>query len=140
MKLRTLLMFGLASLVAANLSASSTTEEMGEIYTNRCANCHGVNAKGVPKLKEMPGVTTEKADAQGMASEEKPNIYDPPLNYLSKEQLVNKLIDLRSKGFESSSYHSVMRKNLKTIEAREGDIADEQMAEYIYNTFGEGAE
>jgi hypothetical protein len=133
-------MLGLASLVVSNLSAAPTVSEMGEIYKNRCANCHGVAAKGVPKLKEMPGVTADKADAQGMASEQKPNIYGPPLNYQSKEELVNKLVDLRSKGFESSSYHSVMRKNLKTIEAREGDIADEKMAEYIYNTFGEGAE
>jgi cytochrome c553 len=140
MKTRSLLMIGLASLVVSSLSAASTTEEMGEIYKNRCANCHGVAAKGIPKLKEMPGVSVEKADAHGMASEKRPEIYGPPLNYLSREELVNKLIDLRSKGFESQSYHSVMRKNLKTIETREGDIADEKMAEYIYNTFGEGAE
>ncbi len=75
-----------------------------------------------------------------MASQEKTNIYGPALNKLSKEEIVAKLMDLRNKGFDTKSYHSVMKNNLKTIEAREGKISDEKMAEYIYSTFGAGAE
>lgn len=132
------LMIGLTTLAVSNLPAAVTAEEMGEIFTNRCANCHGAAAEGVPLIKEPHGVKPAEADASGMASEEKTDIYGPPLNGLSKEEIVAKLIDLRSKGFESESYHSVMRQNLKHIEAREGDISDEMMAEYIYDTFGEG--
>jgi len=140
MRTNGLLMIGLASLMMSSFCAAQTTEEMGSIYTERCANCHGVTANGVPKLEEKPGVKVDEADAQGIASQEKANIYGPPLNKLSKEDIAAKLLDLRSKDFESQSYHSVMKGNLKTIEAREGKISDEKMAEYIYNTFGEGAE
>ena len=139
MKACRLFVAGVAALALSNFCFAQSPEAMGEIYKNRCANCHGEAAKGVPKLKEMPGVSSEQADAQGMASEEQANIYGPPLDYLSEQELLHKLIDLRSKGFESQSYHSVMRKNLKNIEAREGDISDEAMAKYIYNTFGEGS-
>jgi len=55
---------------------------------------------------------------------------------MSKEDLFDKLKDLRSKDFDSKSYHSVMQKNLKKIEEREGKISDEKMADYIYTTFG----
>jgi len=140
MKTNGLLMIGLVSLLVSSFCAAQTAEEMGSIYSERCANCHGVTANGVPKLKEKPGVKVEEADAQGVASQEKTNIYGPALNTLSKEDIAAKLMDLRSKDFESQSYHSVMKGNLKTIETREGKISDEAMAEYIYNTFGEGAE
>ncbi len=140
MKTRGLLLFGLASLVMSSFCAASTTEEMAEIYKARCANCHGVNADGVPKIKEKAGVKAEDAASHGMASQEKGNIYGPPLAVLSQEELVQKLMDLKNKDFDSKSYHSVMQKNLEKIESREGEISDEKMAEYIYNTFGAGAE
>lgn len=139
MRTKTLLISALSVLAASSLYAQAPVQ-MSEIYANRCANCHGMKADGVPKMKEMPGVAAEEADAHGMASQEQPNIYGPPLNHMSEEALQHKLMDFRSKGFESDSYHSVMRGNLKTIEKREGDVDDAAMAAYIYNTFGEGAE
>lgn len=139
MKTRGLLIIGLTSLLMSNFCAAKTTEKIGDIYTARCANCHGVKADGVPKLKEQAGTSVEEAVAHGMASQEKGNIYGPPLNAMSKEDIMDKLKDLRSKDFESKSYHSVMQKNLKHIEEREGKIGDEKMAEYIYTTFGAGS-
>jgi mono/diheme cytochrome c family protein len=136
MKKSSFLMIGLASLMLPNISMAQTAAKVSEVYADRCANCHGVKAEGVPKLKEKPGVSVSVADGQGMASEEKANIFGPPLNGLSKEVLAAKLLDLRNKGYDSHSYHSVMVQNLKTIEKREGKISDESMAEYISNTFG----
>lgn len=136
MKTRGLLVIGIASLLMSNFCAAKTTDKMGDVYKARCANCHGVKANGVPKLKEQAGTSAEEAASQGMASQEKGNIYGPPLSSMSKEDLLNKLKDLRSKDFDSKSYHSVMQKNLKMIEKREGKISDEKMADYIYTTFG----
>lgn len=140
MKKASLFMIGIASLVVSNVCSAQTTQEMGDIYVNRCANCHGATANGVPQIKEQSGVKSEEAGSHGIASQQKTNIYGPALNTLTLEELVAKLIDLRSKGFESHYYDSVMRENLKNIEEREGKVSDEKMAEYIYNTFGEGAE
>jgi cytochrome c553 len=140
MKKSRILMIGLVSMAVSSLALAQTVEDMGKIYKNRCANCHGATANGVPKIEEMPGVKPSEADASGVASQEKTNIYGPPLNTLSQEELLKKLMDFRSKGFESDTYHSVMRYNLKTIEAREGKVYDEKMAEFIYTTYGEGAE
>ena len=109
---------------------------MGEIYKNRCANCHGVKANGVPKLSERHGVNPAEANMEGIASQEKLNIYGPPLNTLSQAELTAKLRDLKSSHYDSESYNSEMRKNLKKIEAREGEISEEKMAEYIFKTFG----
>jgi len=136
MKTGGFLMIGLASLLMSSFCAAKTTEKVSDIYKTRCANCHGVKANGVPKLKEQPGTSATEAAAQGMASQEKANIYGPPLSTMSKEDLVYKLKDLRNKDFDSKSIHSVMQKNLKHIEEREGKISDEKMAEYIYTTFG----
>lgn len=135
MKKSRLLMAGLASLIVTSFCAADTS--MADIYKHRCANCHGTSANGVPKLEPKPGVTPNTANAQGMASEAQANIYGPPLNHLSKEEILHKLKDFRNKGFDAESYHSVMRENLKTIEAREGKVADEEMAEYISTTFGQ---
>ncbi|OHD89216.1 c-type cytochrome [Sulfuricurvum sp. RIFCSPLOWO2_12_FULL_43_24] len=136
MKTRGLLMIGLASLLMTNVYAAKTANKMGNIYKERCANCHGIKANGVPKLKEQAGTTVEEATAQGTSSQEKSNIYGPPLNVYTQDEVYRKLMDLRSKDFDSQSYHSVMRKNLKVIEDREGKISDEKMAEYIFTTFG----
>jgi len=136
MRTRGLLMIGLASLMVSSFCAAKTTERVSDIYKNRCANCHGIKANGVPKLKEQPGVSAEQAAAEGAASQEKGNIYGPPLNMMSRDDLLQKLKDLRSKDFDSKSYHSIMRKNLKHIEEREGKISDEKMADYISTTFG----
>lgn len=136
MKTRGLLMIGLASLMMSSYCSAKILETPSMIYKNRCANCHGMKANGVPKLKEQPGITAEQAAALGVASQDKGDIYGLPLNTLSKDELVEKLKDLRNKDFDSKSYHSVMRKNLKKVEEREGEITDEKMAEYIFTTFG----
>lgn len=136
MKTRGLLMIGLASLMMSSYCGAKVLETPSMIYKNRCANCHGIKANGVPKLKEQPGITAEQAAALGVASQDKGDIYGPPLNALSKEELVKKLKDLRNKDFDTTSYHSVMRKNMKKIEEREGKITDEKMADYISKTFG----
>lgn len=139
MKTRGLLVIGLASLLISSFCSAKTTVNVSDVYKTRCANCHGVKANGVPKLKEQSGTTAEEAAAKGMASQEKVNIYGPPLNTMSKEDLVSKLKDLRNKDFDSKSAHSVMQKNLKQVEAREGKISDEKMADYISATFGPSA-
>ena len=136
MKTRGLFVVGLASLLMSSFCSAKTLETPSMIYKNRCANCHGLKANGVPKLKEQPGTSVEEAAAHGMASQEKSNIYGPPLNNMTKEELVAKLKDLRNKDFDSKSAHSVMQKNLKKVEEREGKISDEKMADYIVTTFG----
>ncbi|HZF70304.1 c-type cytochrome [Sulfuricurvum sp.] len=137
MKTRGIFVVGLASLLMSSFCSAKTLETPSMIYKNRCANCHGLKANGVPKLKEQPGTSVEEAAANGMASQEKSDIYGPPLNTLSKEELVVKLKDLRNKDFDSKSAHSVMQKNLKKVEEREGKFSDEKMAEYIVTTFGQ---
>jgi cytochrome c553 len=136
MKTRGFLVIGIASLLMSSFCFAKTTGNMGEIYKARCANCHGVKANGVPKLKEQSETNAEEAAAKGISSQEKANIYGPPLSNMSKDDLINKLKDLRNKDFDSKSSHSVMQKNLKHIEEREGKVSDEKMAEYIYTTFG----
>lgn len=136
MKQRGLLMIGLASLMMTGYCSAKSIESPAMTYKHRCANCHGEKANGVPKLKEQPGITAEQAAAIGTSSQEKGNIYGPPLNAMSKDELLAKLKDLRNKDFDSKSVHSVMQKNLKKIEEREGKISDEKMAEYISKTFG----
>ncbi len=130
------LMIGIASLAAAGFCAASSTADMGDIYKHRCANCHGITANGVPKLSERTGVSPAEANMEGIASQQKMNIYGPPLNTLSKSELSAKLRDLKSNHYDSDSYNSEMRKNLKKIEAREGEISPDAMAEYIVKTFG----
>lgn len=139
MKTRGLLVLGLASFLLSSYCSAKTLETPGITYKNHCANCHGVKANGVPKLKEQHGMSAEQAASQGSSSQEKENIYGPPLNTMSKEDLVSKLNDLRNKDFDSASYHSVMQKNLKKVEERDGKINNEKMAEYIYTTFGPGS-
>ncbi len=136
MKTRKLLVVGFASLLMASFCAAQILETPSMIYKNRCANCHGLKANGVPKLKEQSGTTVKEAVAQGIASQEKENIYGPPLNTMSQEDLLLKLKDLRNKDFDSKSAHSIMQKNLKQVDEREGKISDEKMADYIYTTFG----
>jgi len=136
MKTRDLVVVGLASLLMSSFCNAKTIETPSMIYKHRCANCHGIKANGVPKLKEQSGTSVEEAAATGAASQEKNNIYGPPLNTLSEEELVAKLKDLRNKDFDSKSAHSVMQKNLKKVEEREGKFSDEKMANYIFTTFG----
>lgn len=139
MKTREFLVIGLTSLLMSSYCSAKILETPSLIYKNRCANCHGIKANGVPKLKEQPGITAEQAAALGVASHGKDDIYGPPLNTLNEEDLVNKLKDLRNKDFDSKSYHSVMQKNMKKIEEREGAITDQKMAKYIFTTFGPGS-
>jgi cytochrome c553 len=136
MKTRELIAIGLTSLLMSSYCSAKILETPSMIYKNRCANCHGAKANGIPKLTEQPGVTAQQAAALGVASQEKGDIYGPPLNTMSKEDIVSKLKDLRNKDFDSKSAHSVMQKNLKKVEEREGKITDEKMAQYITTTFG----
>lgn len=136
MKTRGLFVIGLASLMMSSFCSAKILETPSMIYKNRCANCHGLKANGVPKLKEQSGTSVVEAAAQGMASQEKADIYGPPLTTLSKEELVTKLKDLRNKDFDSKSAHSIMQKNLNKVEEREGKFSDEKMADYIVTTFG----
>ncbi|MDD2837459.1 MAG: c-type cytochrome [Sulfuricurvum sp.] len=136
MKKRGLFVIGLASLLMSGFCNAKPLETPSMIYKNRCANCHGIKANGVPKLKEQPGVSAQEAAEHGEASQEKGNIYGPPLNHMTQEELVAKLKDFRNKDFDSKSAHSIMQKNLKKVEEREGKISDEKMAEYIVTTFG----
>jgi len=138
MKTRGLLIAGLSSLLMSSVCVAKILETPSMIYKNRCANCHGLKADGVPKLKEQSGTTVKEAAAQGTSSQEKVNIYGPALNAMSQEDLLTKLKDFRNKDFDSKSVHSVMQKNLKQVEDREGKISDEKMADYIYTTFGPG--
>ena len=136
MKTGKFLTIGLASLAAAAFCAASSTAEMGDIYKTRCANCHGVKANGVPKLSERHGVSPSEANSEGIASQAKMNIYGPPLNTLSQSELATKIRDFKSGHFDSESLDSEMRQNMKKIEAREGEVNPEKMAEYIAKTFG----
>lgn len=131
-----LVLIGVVSVALSGSVFAKMVDKSAKIYKERCSNCHGITANGVPKLSEQPGMNAEQANAGGTASQEKGNIYGPPLNVYSKEDLVQKLTDLRNKDFDTSSYHSVMKKNLKKIEEREGKISDEKMAEYIVKNFG----
>lgn len=139
MKARELLIAGFASLLMASYCNAKDLESPSMIYKNNCAACHGERADGIPKLKGQPGITAKQAAALGVASQGKANICGLPLDTLSQEELVRKLNDIRNKDFDSKSYHSVMRKNLKKIEEREGKVTDEKMAKYIYTTFGPGS-
>ncbi|WP_300362262.1 c-type cytochrome [Hydrogenimonas sp.] len=135
-----LLAIALVTAGTMTLGASTHVKDAASVYKNRCANCHGDKANGVPKITPAPGVDPREADAKGIVSEESANVYGPPLNGLSKEELLKKLDEIRNGDFDSESTHAAMRKNLEEIEKREGKISDEAMAEYIYNTFGPGSE
>ena len=136
MKSGRFLTIGLASLAAAAICAASSSANMGEIYKTRCANCHGIKADGVPKLSERHGVTPSEANSDGIASQAKMNIYGPPLNTLSQNELASKIRDFKSGHFDSDSLGSEMRENMKKIEAREGSVDPDKMAEYITKSFG----
>ena len=136
MKVQELIMVAAVSLLIPNVCVAKTPQKMSEIYQARCANCHGIKADGVPKLKEQSEMSVAQAAAQGVASQEKINIFGPPLNTIAKEELTQKLKNLRNKDFDNQSYHSEMRKNLKKIEEREGKISDEEMANYISSLAG----
>ena len=134
--------FAMACIVSALgsvLCASPATPNMADVYKKRCANCHGVKAEGVPKIEKREQMAVEKMPGAGVISDKDVNIYGSPLNHLSQEELFEKLQDLRNEDYDAKSPHSVMRKNLKKIEKREGKVSDEKMAEYIYTTFGPGA-
>ncbi|MDD4883272.1 c-type cytochrome [Sulfuricurvum sp.] len=74
MKKRGLFVIGLASLLMSGFCNAKPLETPSMIYKNRCANCHGIKANGVPKLKEQPGVSAQEAAEHGEASQEKGNI------------------------------------------------------------------
>lgn len=133
------LMACFVSVLGSTLWASPASSTVADEYKNRCANCHGVKADGVPKIKEQKQLDASKMPGAGVISDQEQEIYGPPLSNLSQEELVLKLQDLRSKDFDAASAHSVMRKNLEKIEKRDGKMSDEEMAEYIYATFGAGA-
>ncbi|MDD5211255.1 MAG: c-type cytochrome [Sulfuricurvum sp.] len=139
MKTRNLLVIGFASLLIGSYCSAKDLEAPSMIYKNNCANCHGVKADGVPKLKGHSGITAKQAAALGVASQGKTDVCGVALNALNEEELVRKLQDIRNKNFDGKSYHAVMNRNMKKVEEREGKITDEKMAKYIYTTFGFGS-
>jgi mono/diheme cytochrome c family protein len=82
----------------------------GNVYTKNCALCHGARAEGNPSVPDAPA-----------------------LNYLSKEELVTKLSDIKGQGFDNA--HERMEKNVKIIELRGMKYDPSNMAEYIYTRF-----
>jgi len=125
------------SVLGSGLWAS--TVSTADIYKNRCANCHGDAANGVPKLMPKKDLEVNKMAGAGVVSGAMSNIHGAPLNHLSEEDLLVKLQNLRNEDHDATSPHSVMRKNLEAIEKREGKISDEEMAKFIYMTFGPGS-
>ena len=128
--------------VCLTMVASTTlwATPVADIYKHRCANCHGDQANGVSKLTpKQEKLKVEEMAGAGVASSPDVNTNGIPLNHLSQEDLLEKLKNLRKEEDGVSTKHSVMRQNLKMIEAREGKMSDEEMAEYIYTTFGAGA-
>lgn len=127
------------SMLGSTLWASPASPSVADEYQNRCANCHGVKADGVSKLKPSEQMEAKKMPGAGVISDKDTDIYGSPLNHLSQEDLLAKLQNLRNEDYDADSAHSVMRENLKKIEKRDGKVSDEKMAEYIYTTFGAGA-
>jgi len=132
------------NIVAVYLAVVASTTlwatPVADIYKNRCANCHGDKANGVSKLApKQESLEVKEAASKGISTGSTLNANGIPLNHLTQEDLLEKLINLRKADDGVDTMHSVMRKNLKTIETREGKISDKEMAEYIYNTFGAGS-
>jgi hypothetical protein len=138
MKTRDVLVIGFVSLLMSSYCGAKDLETPSMIYKNNCANCHGVKADGVKKLKEQSGITTKQRAALDVASHGQAYVCGVALDNLSEEDLVRKLGDIRAKNFDGKSYHAVMNRNMKKVEEREGKISDEKMAKYIYTTFGFG--
>lgn len=139
MKRRNLLAIGLVSLLMGGYCGAKDLETPSMIYKNNCANCHGVKADGVKKLKGQSGIATKQRAALDVASHGQAYVCGVPLDTLSEEELVRKLQDIRNKNFDGKSYHAVMNRNMKKIEEREGKVTDEKMAKYIFTTFGFGS-
>jgi hypothetical protein len=128
-----------ATAAKPSTKAAPATPSMTTLYRDRCANCHGDKANGVPKLKVTKDIPVEDMAGAGVASGKENKVFGSPLNHLTKEELVTKLINLRAEDHEASVATATMRENLKKIEKRYGKILDEKMAEYIYETFGPGS-
>lgn len=127
-----------ASAVGSSLLMASPSQNMADIYQARCANCHGDEANGVSKIKAKELGDLKDAAGKGVSLDKSENYFGSPLNTLSQEELLTKLQDLRKHESEADAPHSVMRKNLTEIEKRDGKVSDEEMAKYIYETFGAG--
>ncbi|MBN2823697.1 MAG: c-type cytochrome [Campylobacterales bacterium] len=94
-----------------------------EVYKTKCANCHGDKADGDTKIiSQTPMIKTK-----GVA-----------FTNLSQEEILQKLQNLRKNGNKLHDGSIAMREYLKAIESGVGKISDEEMAAYIYNTFGKG--
>jgi len=119
--------------------SAPATPSMTTLYQDRCANCHGEKANGVPKLKISKDIDVKDMAGAGVASGKENKVHGSPLNHLSEEDLLHKIQNLRSDDHEASVATATMRENLKKIEKRYGKILDEKMAEYIYETFGPGS-
>jgi len=130
-----------ACLAVMATSSTLLATPVSEVYKNRCANCHGDKADGLSKIasKQEDMKVSEMAGA-GIASGPNLETHGIPLKNFSEEELLSKLKNLRKDESEIGVKHTVMRENLKTIEKREGKFSDEEMAAYIYSTFGEGAQ
>ncbi len=84
-----------------------------EIYDQICSKCHGMKAEGNPEKK------------------------GPSLNDMTQNELAYELFDLVANGSQSSgSDHEVMEHNQKKIIKKGMTYHPDDMALYIYSTFG----
>lgn len=93
--------------------AEAKQYSVAEIYDQMCSKCHGKNAEGNPEKKA------------------------PALNDMTQNELAYELFDLVANGSQSSgSDHEVMEHNQKKILAKGMTYHPDDMALYIYSTFG----
>jgi cytochrome c553 len=116
------------SLIAVCITLLSSTTlwatSVEEIYKSKCSNCHGDTANGDTKIiSKSPMIKTK-----GIA-----------LTNLSEKELLIKLKNLRKNSEKTHNGVAAMKEYLKYIESGVGKISDNEMASYIYNTFGDGS-
>ena len=107
------LFYGILTLGLCISFSQAKEYSVAEIYDQMCSNCHGMKAEGNPKKK------------------------GPSLNDMSKHELSYELFDLVANGSQSSgSDHEVMEHNQKKIIKKGMTYHPDDMALYIYSTFG----
>ena len=83
MKTRGLLVIALGSLLMSSFCNAKDLETPSMIYKNNCANCHGIKADGVKKLKEQSGITTKQRAALDVASKGQAYVCGVPLDTIN---------------------------------------------------------
>jgi len=105
--------YGLLMLGLSVSFSQAKQYSVAEIYDQMCSHCHGMKAEGNPEKK------------------------GPSLNDMSKNELAYELFNLVANGSQSSgSDHDVMEHNQKKIMKKGMTYHPDDMALYIYSTFG----